>query len=38
MVKNSPASVRRCDLDPWVRKTPGKESGNHSSVLAWKFP
>ena len=36
--KESTCQFRRCRFDPWVGRSPGGGSGNHSSIVAWKIP
>ena len=37
--ENLPANVRRCGLNPWVRKISlEKEMATYSSALAWEIP
>ena len=41
VVKNLPANIedaRDTHMSPGLRKSPGGENGNHSSILAWRIP
>ena len=38
MVKNLPASAGDAGSIPGPGRSPGEESGTHSSILAWRIP